>query len=626
MYFKGKNLEEALINAETSTQRKREEFIYEVTQKKSGFLKSKELVVNIKGFKEKSTIKLENSKLIFNPKDINPFIEADENVSIIVNGRAVNGRVQIKETDEVVIKTIDTEAKRDIAVYVSDDKIQAILEIVIIAGRKYELVDSPEGSDIKIKAKVVEEILPENYTYDEAKKYISENKITYGLIQENIKGVLSGGKCIAAQGLKPEKPTPDTIEYFFNTKIENKPLEVDGKVDYYNIGETEFVEEGKILALRKEGKDGKPGYDVFGKPIATEKRTLLRLAAGNGAEVLDNGNKIIASLKGMPSLKNDRICVFPVHTINGDVNIKTGNIQFEGDILVKGNATEGLCINSGNSLTILGEATEAKLYAGGNVTVQKSAILSTIVAGEKQLAEVQGVDEIKNINGIFNKIIEGYQEIKSAKKVPQHVRDNQILKIILESKFNSFKSHIAEVNESVFKHCYNQNLKDAWKESTGLFKLIENNLINNIEIIKNQSKKLNEIINNTDILLSPADVVVGYSQNSTIKATNDLIVKGKGCYNTNVIVENKAIFTGNPGIFRGGQLYAKNYISIKESGSNAGVLTILKTSWDGTIEVKLAYQNTILNIGDQIYKVDYPVKMLKAYIQKGEIIVEKLKA
>lgn len=626
MEFKGQTLEEALQRAEVSTGRSRNEMIYKVVEKKSGFLKGKEFYIKIDRYKEKTKIGLKNGKPIFTIGDIPPSVEPGGNISIIINGRRIKEKTPVSEIDAIEINAIDSELVREINLSLSEDGMNAFIETTLIPERRYIVCDSEENTDLKVEAKLVKEEYPAPFTIEEIEEALRQKNISYGIKWDRIREILDGGKCIAAEGLPPEKSVSDEIKYLFGFKKENKPVEVHGRVDYYNIGETEFVEPGEILALRNEGKDGKPGYNIFGNTINPEKRQIKNLFVGSGCETVENGNKIVASIKGMPSIRNERVFVFPVHIINGDVDIKTGNINFEGDILIKGNIKEGLGVYSGNNLTVQGEAAEANLSACGNVVIQKNIISSKITAGEKQLMDTKAIEYIKEVNKFFSGMLEAFNDIKNNSQLPDNIKDSQIFKLLLESKFKKIKKEMLQAGKLVSNEISGDDVYNVLKTSFGIYKLIENNVLSSANILANQINRNSDYISKYELLLNPADVIVGYCQNSEINATNNLVVVGKGCYNTNVCVQNKAVFTGSPGIFRGGQIYAKNSILLKEAGSPAGVLTILRTSRDGIIEVNIAYPNTVINIGDQVYKIDYPVKMLKAYMQKGEIVVEKLKA
>jgi uncharacterized protein (DUF342 family) len=75
---------------------------------------------------------------------------------------------------------------------------------------------------------------------------------------------------------------------------DKKPVEVNGKVDYYSIGNIETAEKGSVLAIREVGSDGKAGRDIFGRVINPIKRKILKLGKGPGCDLLDNGCKAVA--------------------------------------------------------------------------------------------------------------------------------------------------------------------------------------------------------------------------------------------------------------------------------------------------------------------------------------------
>lgn len=116
--------------------------------------------------------------------------------------------------------------------------------------------------------------------------------------------------------------------------------------------------------------------------------------------------------------------------------------------------------------------------------------------------------------------------------------------------------------------------KNLWEDGVKLFRLIEDGELTDIKYAIEIDHSYSEFITKHDIISTPADVIINYSQNSNIYATNNVEVRGKGCYNTNINVDNKVIFTGFPGIIRGGQINAAKGIIAKEVGSNTVSLPI----------------------------------------------------
>jgi hypothetical protein len=49
---------------------------------------------------------------------------------------------------------------------------------------------------------------------------------------------------------------------------------------------------------------------------------------------------------------NNRVNIFPVHEVNGDVSLATGNIDFNGDVIIHGNVLEGMSIKASGTVTV----------------------------------------------------------------------------------------------------------------------------------------------------------------------------------------------------------------------------------------------------------------------------------
>ncbi len=625
MLYTGKTVDEALINAEKDTGRDRNSFIFTVSERKNGLFGSKEIVIDVQGFKQNGEIEIRNGKVFYHSGDINPSITSGDNILVKVNNNIVLSKTFIKEDDTVVIEPLNTYSNKTINIEVSDDKLYAYLEIVYTPKREFNILDTDAASEIIVQAKCIKEKYPEPYLKKDIEELLNLNKIKYGIKWENLSVILKGGKYCIAQGLPPKDPRDDSIKYLYNSSSEKKPVEINGKVDYLSIGTVDSVEAGTIIAIREEGEDGTPGYDVYGSIIQAAKKKTYKFKKGPGSEILDDGKRVIASVKGMVSVKNDIICVFPTHNINGDVDIKTGNIQFDGDVVVKGNVREGLKINAGNDVTIYGNVAEANISSGGNIRIEKNVISSVLKAGDKQINDLRTIQYIKAYCDFINNIINAYYEFNKLGKISSSANVGTILKVLLQSKYKHCKDQIIEGIDFISKNRIREDMKNLWDDGIKLYRLIEDGELTDIKYAITISHLYNDFISKHDIISTPADVMIGYSQNSSIYATNNVEVRGKGCYNTSIIAQNKVIFTGFPGIIRGGQISGAKGIIAKEVGSNAGVITFLKTAKDGTIEANVVYQNTVLCLGEQSYRIDNPAKALKAYIEKGEIIVEKFK-
>lgn len=184
-----------------------------------------------------------------------------------------------------------------------------------------------------------------------------------------------------------EKPVPGQdgkIKYFFETDYTNpgKIME-DGRIDFRDRGNIPYITKGELLATKRMPVDGKEGVSVRGIPIPVEPPLDPVFIAGNGTQLSEDGLNIYATENGQPHLDPyGEIRVNPELPVNGDVNFETGNINFNGNILVKGmvkagftvkgidltaNEIEGGIIDISGNLYISGGITDAKIITKGNI-------------------------------------------------------------------------------------------------------------------------------------------------------------------------------------------------------------------------------------------------------------------
>ena len=106
-------------------------------------------------------------------------------------------------------------------------------------------------------------------------------------------------------------------------------------------------------------------------------------------------NKVVAITEGRPSIKNGVFNVFKIFETSKDVDIKSGNMDFIGDIKINGNVKEGMKVTSGNSIEINGNMRRGTIIAQGEVRVSGSVISSNITAGTKDLDRQLYIDNLE---------------------------------------------------------------------------------------------------------------------------------------------------------------------------------------------------------------------------------------
>ena len=91
------------------------------------------------------------------------------------------------------------------------------------------------------------------------------------------------------------------------------------------------------------------------------------------------------------------ITVLPKLDHRGDVGLESGNLRFNGDIVISGNVENHMEVVANGSVEIRGTASEAKIKAGQSITHYSNVIASEILVGQQveimnQLLEQSNVE------------------------------------------------------------------------------------------------------------------------------------------------------------------------------------------------------------------------------------------
>ncbi len=246
--------------------------------------------------------------------------------------------------------------------------------------------------------------------------WLSVKLISYGILEDDtIETWLkksSVDEITIAQSEEPIFGRPGIITYLFETDFTNPgKIDEDGTIDFRDRGDIPYVHKGTLLAERTPTKQGKPGISLSGIPIPIEDVSDPVFAAGTGVTLSEDGLSIHADIDGQPHVDAlGTISVSPEIVIKGDVDFKTGNIDFNGNIIVKGMVKEGFSVK-GVSLTAQ-EIEGATIELSGDLNVSAGITDANI--------SIHGNIHAKFIN---NSTIMGFGDMLISKEII----DSQIL-------------------------------------------------------------------------------------------------------------------------------------------------------------------------------------------------------
>lgn len=461
-----------------------------------------------------------------------------------------------------------------------------------------------------------------HYTVDEIRKVLSDKNIVYGIDEEAIKKASTDSKVdnlLIAKGVKAIDDEDDEIKI---NDIEERKADNDHenkKIDYRAARTIKSVDVGDLIAELIIGREGKDGINIYGNPIKRKLKKSLQLKAGEGCKI--EGNQVIAIREGQLSIKGNTFIVHQVLEVDNDVDIKSGSIKFVGDVKINRNVSEGMTVEAGNNLEIEGNIEQATIMARGNCILRGSVINSRVYVGVEGEDEHDKLTKLNKLLNDVNIIIACLKELEE-KGVLDGKNVGQVARLIIDSKCRSTNSDGNEVLK----------LQIEGDNFIRLKQVIKSKIVGLGPASIKYSQELNEVKERLETEIEPiqarlnesSNIYLNYIQDSNITTTGNAYIEGKGQYTSKINSMGDIIFTRDNAVCRGGELIAGGNISAKTIGSTGGVSTILRVPKDGVITAEVAYNNTIFFFGERKYTLEIPSKKLKAYMENGEINVDKL--
>jgi hypothetical protein len=254
---------------------------------------------------------------------------------------------------------------------------------------------------------------PEALTVFMIEQLLHKNGIIFGIVEESIieewlyGPARQGGKLLIAEGKPPVPPTPGEIQYYFPINFKRPGrINPDGSMDYRDRGEIPHAAEGMKLASKTFPEPGEPGLDVKGKEITVPEPVDPAFSAGPGTRFNEEKSEIFSTIQGEPHLDvMGGVSVNKEFKVKGDVGFETGNIEFDGNVVVPGEVKEGFSVKC-VSLTAR-EICGAQVDLSGDLNVSMGIM-------DTKLINVKGNIQAKYIR---NSTINSYGDLTVQKEI-----------------------------------------------------------------------------------------------------------------------------------------------------------------------------------------------------------------
>ncbi|RKP55483.1 DUF342 domain-containing protein [Cohnella endophytica] len=152
---------------------------------------------------------------------------------------------------------------------------------------------------------------------------------------------------------------------------DKRPVErEDGSVDYKEVTQLANVKSGQLIAERIPAQPGVAGKAVTGEDVAPKEGKDVQFKVGKNVVVNPEKIGMYAAIDGLVTKTDkDKLNVFPVFEVNGDVDYNIGNIDFVGTVVVRGNILTGFRVRASGDIRVTGGIEGAEVESDGSIEI-----------------------------------------------------------------------------------------------------------------------------------------------------------------------------------------------------------------------------------------------------------------
>ncbi|QMV40143.1 DUF342 domain-containing protein [Cohnella cholangitidis] len=244
-------------------------------------------------------------------------------------------------------------------VTISEDKMQAYLVFKRVEG------------DLKVTSRELEQ-----YLQSQGIKFGIQTDLLYLISQKPQEFYFTQN--IVAVGTPPQPGVDGFVKVLYGEteEEERRPVErEDGSVDYKQVTQLANVKAGQLIAERIPATPGIPGKSVTGDEIAPKDGKDAHFKIGKNVVVNPEKIGMYAAIDGLVTKTDrDKLNVFPVYEVNGDVDYNIGNIDFVGTVVIRGNILTGFRVKASGDIRVTGGIEGAEVESDGSIEITGGVI------------------------------------------------------------------------------------------------------------------------------------------------------------------------------------------------------------------------------------------------------------
>ena len=346
-----------------------------------------------------------------------PVIIPTHGAVLRVNRVEVHGPRPVRAEEEAEVELVEEVHPAAVEVEVSADGLAARAKVSPQITIRYELMDQNAQNVLQLLTRQREERV-QVITAAEVETSLAAKGVTFGIDHEEIPravAAVDGIARVVARGHPVREGRNGFVEYLFDRDLVEILYAEEERVNYWERCILPSVKEGEVLAVLHPPVPGCPGTKVTGEAILPAPVREASLRAKDGVLVGSGGRKAVATIAGRPILEGFRepyLKVVPLIVYPGDVDMRSGNLRFGGDLLILGNVNERMQVTARGDITIQGYAAGALIQAGGKVACRGRLIGCTVRSGGLRTFYTRVAPLLDELRKILDTIIRDVTQIE----------------------------------------------------------------------------------------------------------------------------------------------------------------------------------------------------------------------
>lgn len=232
------------------------------------------------------------------------------------------------------------------------------------------------NAEVTYKKEYIDELKRKRISKQDIIQFLKANRVTHGLIEEGIEQIVNNIDITnfpirIAVGYDKEDGKAGSVHYDIATSTE---VDLSFSGDFRDVMRLPMVEAGMKIATLNPPTSGKNGMTVTGKEIKAKQGKPVLLRAGKNIRFNENNQSYYALENGLVNFGTNVINIYTVYEVNETISMRTGNIHFNGSVIIRGDVPSGFSINATGDVKVFGLVEAANIKAGGSVYVSEGLV------------------------------------------------------------------------------------------------------------------------------------------------------------------------------------------------------------------------------------------------------------